>query len=41
MGVRGWFYLAQRAVMRTMFTLYLVFIVLGITYFTVIGLTHH
>jgi hypothetical protein len=27
--------------MRAMFVIYLVFIVVGLTYFTVIGLTHH
>jgi hypothetical protein len=27
--------------MRAMFVIYLTFVVAGITYFTVIGLTHH
>jgi hypothetical protein len=27
--------------MRAMFVIYLAFVVTGITYFTVIGLTHH
>jgi hypothetical protein len=31
----------MRPHMRAMFLIYLVFIVAGLTYFTVIGLTHH
>jgi hypothetical protein len=31
----------EAVAVRTMFLVYLVFITAGITYFTIIGLTHH
>jgi hypothetical protein len=34
-------YRDRPALMRAMFSLYLIVIIGGITYFTIIGLTHH